>query len=183
MLFAAQTKAVNTADIKHIAIDRVVAIGAGMAAHGLVGDLRQANAFNRCGGAGEIFFDKAAGKANRIKNLRAAIGLIGRNAHFGHDLQNAFANRLDVIFLHLLRGEGQALADPDFFERFKRQIGVDRLGPVASQHTEMVDFAGFAGFDDQPGLHPQAPADEMMMDRRCCQKRWHGNPVWPLRAV
>jgi len=30
----------------------------------------------------------------------------------------------------------------------------------------MMHFAGFAGFDDQPGLHAQALADQVMMHRR-----------------
>jgi hypothetical protein len=47
----------------------------------------------------------------------------------------------------------------------------------------VVHFARFAGFDDQPGLHPQALADEVVVDGRRRQQRRHRDPVRPLRAV
>ena len=43
-----------------------------------------------------------------VENLRPAIGLIGRDAHLGHHLQNPLAHRLDVILLHFIGLQRQA---------------------------------------------------------------------------
>ena len=74
----------------------------GVARHRFGRDLFKARAFDRGRRAGKIFFDESGGEADRVENLGAAIGLIGRDAHLGHHLQNAFADRLDVILLPLI---------------------------------------------------------------------------------
>ena len=122
-------------------------------------------------------------EADRIEDLRAAIGLVGRNAHFRHDLENALADRLDVVLLDLIGGERQRLAQPYVFDRLERDRGVDRFCAIAGQHAEMVDLTRFAGLDDQPGLHAQALADEVMMHRCRRQQRRHRYTIRPLGAV
>ena len=74
----------------------------------LLGDLLQADAFDGGGGAGEIFLDEVGGQADRVEDLRAAIGLVGRDAHLGHHLQHALADRLDVVLLHFVGLQRQA---------------------------------------------------------------------------
>ena len=109
--------------------------------------------------------------------------MVGRNAHLGHDLQYAFADGLDVVFLNLILAERQRAAQADFVERFKRDIGVDRLRAVAGQRAEMMHFPRFAGFHHQPGLHPEALPHQMMVNRGGRQKRRHRDPVSALRPV
>ena len=47
----------------------------------------------------------------------------------------------------------------------------------------MVDFTRLAGLDHQPGLHPQALTDEVVMHRRSGQQCRHRDAVRPLRPV
>ena len=102
MVLAAQAEGVVAARIEHGAVDRVVAVGVAMAAHRLLGDLLPAGALDGGGGAGEVLLDEARMQADRVEDLRAAVGLVGRDAHLGHDLQQALADRLDVVLLHLV---------------------------------------------------------------------------------
>ena len=79
-----------------------------MAAHRLFRDLGQPYALNAGVGAGEVFVDEVLAQADGVENLRAAIGLIGRDAHLGHHLEQAFVDRLDValddfLLVELLR--------------------------------------------------------------------------------
>ena len=155
MVLAAQAKRVVAADIEHVVVDRVVAIGVAVALDRLAGDFEQADAFDRRRRAGEVFLDKIAGEPDRVEDLRAAIGLIGRDAHLGHDLEDALADRLQVVLLHRLGAERQIVFGADLVERGKGEIGVDRLGAIAGERAEMVDLARLAGLDDDPGQGAQ----------------------------
>ena len=46
MVLAAQAAGVVAADIEHVAVDRVVAVGVAVAAHRLLGDLGEADALD-----------------------------------------------------------------------------------------------------------------------------------------
>ena len=141
-----------------------------MTADGFFRNFGQAHTFNRGGRARKIGLNKAGGQTNRVKNLRPAIGLIGRNAHFGHDLQNAFADSLDIVFLNLLGREVDPLTNANILQRFKGEIGVHRFGAIACEHAEMMHLARFARFNHQTCLHPQTLPDKVMMDSRRCQQ-------------
>ena len=125
-----------------------------MAAHALFGNLTQGRAFDRRCGAREIFLNELRRKAHRIENLGAAIGLIGGDAHLGHHLQNAFADGLDVILLHLIGTQRQEVIRPNLLQRFEGEIGIDAFRAVPCQRAEVMHFARFACFHDEPGLHP-----------------------------
>ena len=109
--------------------------------------------------------------------------MVSRNAHLGHDLQYALADRLDVVFLHIIGRKRQALAQPDFLQRFKGDIGVDGFGAIACKNAEMMHFACLAGFDHKAGLHPQPLTDEVVVDGGGCQQCGHGDPLRSLRTV
>src|SRR5579863_2021755 len=95
MGFAAQPKRVFAADFERIAQDRRGAERVGVAPRCLLGDFEEPHTLDARRRSEEEAVDKAARKADRIENLRAAIGLIGRDAHFGHDLQDPLVDRLD----------------------------------------------------------------------------------------
>src|SRR5919206_361205 len=57
-----------------------------MAAHRLLGDLGEADALDPGRGASKILGDELVLQSDRVENLRAAVGLIGRDAHLGHHL-------------------------------------------------------------------------------------------------
>ena len=183
MILAAQAVGIIAAHIQHAAIDGIVAIGVAMAADAFLAHFLQADAFNGGGGAGEEFLDKIGGEPHRVENLGAAIGLVGRDAHLGHHFQNALAHRLDVILLHFVRLERQALANADLFQGFKGDIGIDRFGTITGQGAEMMHFSRFAGFHDKPRLHAQALADQMVMDGGGGQQRRHRHAVRRSGAI
>ena len=102
-------------------------------------------------------------QADGVEDLRAAIGLVGRDAHLGHHLEQALADRLDValddfLVVELLR---QLVLHRD--EGLEREIGIDRLGAVAGEAGEVMHFARLAGFDHEADRGAQALADQMMM--------------------
>src|SRR3546814_10310089 len=96
--------------------------------------------------------------------------LVGGNAHLGHHLQSALAHGLDVVLLNLRGRERQLAPDADFLQRLEGEPGVDRLRAIAGQYAEVMHLARFARLDDEAGLHPQALADQMMVDRRRRQR-------------
>ena len=70
----------------------------------LARDLAQADAFDLRVRAGEVLLARTLDlQADGVEDLRAAVGLVGRDAHLGHDLQHALVDRLDVALLRLLR--------------------------------------------------------------------------------
>jgi hypothetical protein len=127
----------------------------------------------------KYFSTKATRQADRVENLRAAIGLVGRDAHLGHDLEDALADGLDVVLFDTSLAEAAALGARGFPPAFRSDIGVDRFRAIARQHAEVMHFARFAGFDDQAGLHAQALTDKVMMHRRRRQQRRHRDAVRP----
>ena len=171
MILAADAELVFAADVERIAIDRRVAEGVAVAAHRLLGDLVQADAFDAGGGAGEIFGDEIGAQADRVEDLRAAIGLIGGDAHLGHHLEDALVDRLDVALDDLLLVEllRQIVLHGD--QRLEREIGIDRLRAVAGEASEVVHLARLARFDHQPDRGAQALADQVVMHRRAGEQR------------
>ena len=120
-----------------------------------------------------------------VEDLRAAIGLVGRDAHLGHHLEDALADRLDVarddlVGVDLLR---QLAALVHVEQRVEGEIGVDRLGAVAGEAAEMMHFARLAGFDDEADRGAQALADQVMVHGRRRQQRRDGDAVRPDLAV
>ncbi len=177
MIFAADAEGVIPTDVEHAAIDQGIAIGVLVAPHAFLGDFLQANAFDGRRRAGEIFLDETGGQSHRVEDLRAAVGLIGRDAHLGHHLQNAFADRLDVVLLHVIGLDRESHLHADLLQRLERQVGVDRFRAVARQRAEMMHLARFAGLDHETGLHAQALADQMMMHGRRREESRNRNAI------
>ena len=146
-----------------------------MAACAFFADLFQPHTFDSGGSAGEIFFDDIGRKPDGVEDLRAAIGLVRRYPHLGHDFENALAEGLDVVLLYVVRGERQPALQTDMLERFERHVGIDRLGTVASQNTKMMHFARLSGLHDEARLHAQALADQVVVHGSSREKGWHGN--------
>jgi hypothetical protein len=166
VVLAAQAIGVVAAGVEQIAIEKVLAVGAPVPRHRLLGDLDEPHALHRRRRSGEIFVDKIALKPHRVEDLRPAIGLIGRDAHLGHHLKDALAERFQIVFLGLFGGERQSVREADLLDRGEGEIGVDRLRTVTGQRAEMMHFARLAGLDDDAGHRAQALADQVMMHRR-----------------
>ena len=108
----------------------------------------------------------ASAKTDGIEDLRATIGLIGRDAHLRHDLKQALVDRLDVALHRLgavdLLGEVVRCGR----QRLEGEIRVDRLCPVTRETGEVMHLARFARLDDEPHRGAQALANEMVVHRR-----------------
>ena len=180
---AAQAELVDPADIEHPCIERIVTVGLRMTQHGFFGHFGEADALDRGGRAGEIGVDEVGIEPDRVEDLGAAIGLVGRDAHLGHDLENALADRLDVVLADIGRIEIGEAPGTQILERLEGDIGIDPFRTIAGERAEMVHFARFAGFDDQPGLHAQALPHQLVMHCGGGQQGGHGNAVGALAAI
>ncbi len=183
MVLAAGAVGVFAADIERGLVDLLVAERVGVAARGFFGDLGEADAFDAGVGAGEILRDEIGLQPDGVENLRAAIGLVGRDAHLGHHLQQALADRLDVALddLVIVERAGQAVLHGD--DGLERQVGIDRLGAVAGQARKVVHLARLAGFDDETDRRPQTGADQVVMHGGAGEQRGNRNPVRARHAV
>jgi hypothetical protein len=183
VVLATNAELVFAADVERAAIDRRVAEGVAMAAHAFLGDLLQADAFDAGGGAGEILGDEFGLESDRVEDLRAAIRLIGRDAHLGHHLEDALVDRLDVALDDLLVVEllGHLLLHGD--QRLEGEIGVDRLRAVAREAGEVMHLARLAGLDHEPDRGAQALADQVMVHGRGREQRRDRNAIGAGAAV
>ena len=147
-------------------------------AHALLGDLVEADAFDARRRSGEVFGDEIGLQADGVENLRAAIGLIGGDAHLRHHLEQSLVDRLDValddfLVVELLRQLALHRGD-----RLEGEIRIDRFGAVTGKTAEVVNFPRLTGFDHETDRGAQAFADQMMMDGRAGQQRGNCNPVF-----
>ena len=149
----------------------------------LARDLAQAGALDLRVRAGEVLAHEARLEADGIEDLRAAVGLIGRDAHLGHDLQHALVDRLDVALLRLLQGQLLVELGQQLLQRVEGQIGVDGLGAVARQHAELVHLVRLARLHHQADRGAQALLDQVMVHGRGGEQRRDRDAVGPGRAV
>ena len=183
MGFAAQAEGVVAADVERLGQHRRIAEGVAMAPDRLGGDLGAAGALDGGGGAGEIAGDEIALQADRVEDLGAAIGLVGRDAHLGHDLEQALVDRLDVAMDGLVGIDILGQVARHGGQRVEGQVGVDRLGAVAGQHAEVMHLARLAGLDHQTDRGSQAVADQVMVHAGGRQQRRDRHAVGPDHAV
>ena len=135
-----------------------------MAAHRLFRDLGQPHALDASVRASEIFVDEILAQADRVENLRAAIGLIGGDAHLGHHLEQALVDRFDValddfLVVALLR---QIVLHGD--QCLEGEIGIDRLGAVPGKAAEVMYLPGLCRLHDQTDRSAQPFANEVVMN-------------------
>ena len=93
---------------------------------------------NAARGAAEAEIDHARGKAHGFEDLGALVGLKGRNAHLGHDLQEALRRALavgghDVVVALDVRRIIQEPVSARLPEGFEGQVGVDGVGAIAHE--------------------------------------------------
>jgi hypothetical protein len=88
MRFAAYAEGVIAANVKGMAIERRIAESFFTAANGFLRDFGEPDAADPRRGSGEIAIYEIVHETDRLENLRAAIGLIGRYAHFDMTFKN-----------------------------------------------------------------------------------------------
>ncbi len=105
VLFATNAEGIFAADIEHAGQHRVVAEGGGMGVERFERDFLEADALDLGRRAGEVAGDEIGRKADRLEYLRAAVGLVGRDAHLGHHLHQPLADGLDEALLRVVGAE------------------------------------------------------------------------------
>src|SRR5262249_53756296 len=93
MVLAAHAELVLAADVERVAVDRRIAEGFAVPPHRFFGDLGKRDPFDAGRSAGEVLSDELRLEADSIENLRAAIRLVRGDAHLGHHLEKALADR------------------------------------------------------------------------------------------
>ena len=92
---AAGAVGVFAARIELVAVERR-RVGHAMHAHRFSANFLQPDAVDRRGRAAEVLVDEGRSEPHGLEDLRAAVRLIGRDAHLRHHLQQALADGLDV---------------------------------------------------------------------------------------
>ncbi len=148
-----------------------------MQAHGFFRDFEHADALDVRSSAGEIFVDHSLGKTDSFEYLCAGIRHVGRDAHLGHHLHQALADRFDVVLYALLAavlfGNGSIRME----NRFHRHARMDGLRAVTREQREMVDFARRAGLDHQARAGAQTFAHQMLVNSGQRQQRRNGDVI------
>ena len=126
---------------------------------------------------------KSRPQPHRVEDLRAAIGLIGGDAHLGHHLEDALVGRLDVALDRLLGRQLLVDLGQHGLDRLEGEIGIDRLGAIAGKRGELMHLVRLARLHDEAHRGPEPAADQMMMHRARGEQRWHRDPVRTRRAV
>ncbi len=97
MAFAAHAVGIFAADIERRGKDRILAEGCIVAGDGFLGDMLRGRCLRSIVAVPKKYLSTRSDvQADGVEDLRAAIGLVGRDAHLGHDLEDALADRLDV---------------------------------------------------------------------------------------
>ncbi len=143
----------------------------------------EADALDPGRGAGEVLVDELGLQPDRVENLRAAIGLIGRDAHLGHHLEQALADRLDVALDDFLLVELARQFGVHRDQRLEGEIGIDRFRAVAGEAAEVMHLARLRGFHDEADRGAQPLADQVVMHGRAAEQRRHRHAVGAGLAV
>ena len=128
------------------------------------GDGGDVRAFDARGRAGEVLVDDLLLKADAFEDLGAEVALDGRDANLGGNLDDALGSSLYVVLAGgvVVDADEQALLD-HVVEGLERQVGVDTRTTVADERAEVVDFARFAGLEDEADLGALALADQVVV--------------------
>jgi hypothetical protein len=117
--------------------DHVLVEGARVLLGDLLLDAAQADAGDARGHAGEELRDQRARQADRLEVVAAAVGRQDRDAHLGHDLEQALVQRLLEAARHwpssCLPNRPRAWRSAIVSSR---EVGVDRRRADADQHGE-----------------------------------------------
>ena len=148
---------------------RVVgAVGRFVAQGVFPGDFRDADAFDARRRVAEILIDQVLLDTDGFENLRAVVAVDRRNAHLGHDGQDALDGGVHVVVAGLFISHLAQLAfENQFLDGFEGDVGVDGRDAVADERAEVVDFPRFARFEDEADVGADRLVDEVVV--QCCR--------------
>ena len=147
-----------------------------MAGQGLDGDFLEADAFNLGGRALEAFLDEFGGNADGFEDLRATVAVDHRDAHLGHDLEDAGFDGFAVVDGRLGEIAVGAVALEKFANGLEGEVGIDCRSAEANEAGDLVHIAGFAGLANQAGAHAFPNANQVVVHRSHGEQHRNGNP-------
>ena len=175
---------VDAARVEHFVAVVTARVGAEMAFFDFAGDAGEVDAFDARGGPFEIRVDHLAVEADRLEDLCAAVTLDRRDAHLGHGFDDAFHGGFDVMLDSFRNVDADEVpAADDVFDRLENEIRIDRACAIAREEGEVVDFAGFAGFEDEADLRAGAISHEVMVQAGHGEERGDAGLVLADAAV
>jgi len=115
-------------------------------------------------GPGKATVHDGAAQPDSLEYLGRPITVLRGNADFGHGLEHALFNRLDIVFNRLARGIlHYRIRINQFPDGFKGKPGIHRTRTVAGQQAEMHNLASLPRFHDKPAQGTLVNADKMLM--------------------
>ncbi len=137
----------------------------------LAGDHVHADAADARCCPGEVAVNNRLMQADRLKLLRPAVAFNGRNAHFGHNFDNALDNCLAVVLFGVIRRNvAQQVLPNGVINRFQSKIRINRGDAVADQKRKVMHFARLTGLQDQANARPRLLPYQMVM-QSCCRQQ------------
>jgi hypothetical protein len=134
VVFAADAIGVFAAGVERVFERLIVAERQLVLANRFFHHLEDADAFDLRRGSGEVLVDHLFLQADGLEDLRAGVGHVGRDAHLGHDLEQALADALDEVLDRLFRRV--LVAADHLLDRLEREVGVNRFGAVAGEQAK-----------------------------------------------
>ena len=133
--------------------------------------------------AGEVAINELLRETHRVKNLRAAVGLIRGDAHLGHHLQQPLVDGLDEALARLVAIDllGEVLRHRR--EAVEHQPRVDSLRAIAREAGEVMHLTRLTGLDHETNGRAQTLADQVMMHSRSGEQRRDRNAIRPHKTV
>ena len=160
-----------------------------MASHGVFGDGIEADSAQRRRRSREVPVDQLARQPHRLEYLGTAVTLKRRDAHLGHDLEQALADGLHVQVdgCRCMRRVGTCrvrrggdVCGADGLERERR---IDGARAIAEQQRDLRDLTGLIRANDDAGVGPDPRADQVMMDGRYGEQRRERGPALVHRRI
>ena len=138
----------------------------------LLGDHVELDAAELGRRAGEVAVHQGLREPDGLEDLRTGVGGHRGDAHLGHHLQHALAQRLDeVLDRDLGVGLDVVALAREVLDGLHREVGVDRRGAVPDQQGHVVDLAHVAGLDEQADLGAGLLAHQVVVHGRGEQQR------------
>ena len=116
--------------------------------------------------AAEVGIAQLLAQSYGLENLRAPVRTDGADAHLAHNLEQAFADGLDIFLFGSGVVELYLLFVHQSVDDGKSHIRIQCAGSEAQQQCGVHHFADFAAFCNQCRLHPFAHGDKMVVYRR-----------------
>lgn len=151
----------------------------GMSSEGFFGKDIETATLDAAAGSSEAAIDDFGVESKGFKDLCPFVALQSADPHLSHDLEDSFLDGRAIGLDQLLLSHDaiESTIAFHFPEGFEGEVGIDGIGTVADKEAMMVDFAGFAGFEDQSNLGPFGLANEMMVHGSTREKRADGDTV------